>query len=131
MSLLPQASKVRLPFLGQWLRSVRHAETEKKKRKKIVAIQPSEKSWSKRAIFDHFVCEFQREQDTEKESASAWVVQSEWRDREWECERVKKKNETFVFAQITYKEDKLVEFSWSFWVLQPSRVGVFKGRFCY
>ena len=44
---------------------------------------------------------------------------------------MKKKNETFFFVQVTYKEDKLVEFSWSFLVLQPRRVGVFRGRFFY
>ena len=44
---------------------------------------------------------------------------------------MKKKKETFLFAQVIHKEDKLVEFSWSFLVLQPWRVGVFKGRFCY
>ena len=44
---------------------------------------------------------------------------------------MKKKNETFFFAQVTDKENKLVEFLWSFWMLQPWRVGVFKGRFCY
>ena len=87
---------------------------EKEKRKKTEAIWPSKKSWRKRAIFSHFVCEFQREQDIEKESASVWVVQSEWRDREWECERLKKKKEIFFFTQVTHKEDKLVEFSWSF-----------------
>ena len=27
---------------------------------------------------------------------------------------MKKKKETFFFAQVTHKEDKLVEFSWSF-----------------
>ena len=131
MSLLPQASKVSMPFLGQWLRRVWHAETEKKKRKKTEVNWPSEESWSKESHLAIFVCEFQREKDTEKESASAWVVQSEWRDRECECERVKKKKETFFFAQVTHKKDKLVDFSWSFWVLQPWRVEVFRGRFCY
>ena len=44
-----------------------------------------------------------------------------WRDREKHSEsvKVKKKKEKFFFAQVTHKEDKLVEFSWSFWVLQP------------
>ena len=36
------------------------------------------------------------------------------RDREKHSERVKKKKETFFFAQVTQKEDKLVDFSWSF-----------------
>ena len=53
------------------------------------------------------------------------------RETQWECERLKKKNETFFFVQATHKKDKLVEFSWSFWVLQPWRVGVSRGRFCY
>ena len=53
------------------------------------------------------------------------------KDREKHSESVKKKKETFFFAQVTHKEDKLVEFSWSFWLLQPWRVGVFRGRFCY
>jgi len=43
---------------------------------------------------------------------------------------VKKKNEIFFFAQLTHKEDKLVEFSWSFWMLQLWRIRVFKWRFC-
>ena len=25
----------------------------------------------------------------------------------------------FFFTQVTHKKDKLVEFSWNFWVLQP------------
>ena len=104
---------------------------KKKKRKKQRPFGLEWEELKQRAIFGHFVCKFQREQDTKKENASAWVVQFEWRDREWDCERVKKKNETFFFTQVTHKEDKLVEFSWSFWVLQPWRVGVFKGRFCY
>ena len=49
---------------------------KKKKRKKTEAFRPTEESWSKRAIFGHF-CEFQRVQDTEKERASGWEVQSE------------------------------------------------------
>ena len=44
---------------------------------------------------------------------------------------MKKKKEIFFFAQVTHKEDKLGEFSWRFWVLQPWRVGVFRGRFYY
>ena len=34
MSLFPQASKVSMPFLGQWLRHVRHAKIEKGEKKK-------------------------------------------------------------------------------------------------
>ena len=41
MSLLLQASKGSMPFLGQWLRRVSHAETEKKeKREKTEAFRP-------------------------------------------------------------------------------------------
>jgi len=43
-----------------------------------------------------------------------WEVQSVWRNREKYGEKVKKKKETFFFVQVTHKEDKLVEFSWSF-----------------
>ena len=44
---------------------------------------------------------------------------------------MKKKKETFFFVQVTHKEDKIVEFSWSFGKLQPCRVRVFRERFCY
>ena len=72
------------------------------------------------------------EQDTE-----FWEVQSEWRKREMHGESVrewkrKRKRSHFFFCwSYIHKEDKLVEFSWSFWVLQPWRVGVFRWRFCY
>ena len=43
------------------------------------------------------------------------VLQSEWcspnEEIERECQRVKKKKGIFFFAQVTHKEDKLVEFS--------------------
>ena len=61
------------------------------------------------------------------------VLQFEWcspnEEIERECQRVKKKKGIFFFAQVTHKEDKLVEFSWNFWVLQPWKVEVFKGRY--
>ena len=62
------------------------------------------------------VCEFQSEQDTEKESFSlrGAVRMKRLRVTQKECERVKKKKETFFFAQVIHKENKLVEFSWSF-----------------
>ena len=44
---------------------------------------------------------------------------------------MKKKKETFFFAQVAHKENKFVKFSWSFFMLQPWRVGVFRGRFYY
>ena len=66
-----------------------------------------------------------------KERASAGgairkIERNTMRVGEW-----KRKMRHFFFAQVTHKEDKLVEFSWSFWVLQPWRVGVFRGRFYY
>ena len=43
------------------------------------------------------------------------VLQFEWcssnEEIERKCERVKKKKGIFFFAQVTHKEDKLVEFS--------------------
>ena len=43
------------------------------------------------------------------------MLQSEWcspnEEIERECQRVKKKKGIFFFAQVTHKEDKLVEFS--------------------
>ena len=56
------------------------------------------------------------------------------RDREKHSEGVrewKRKIRLFFFAQVIHKEDKLMEFLWSFRVLQPWRVGVLRRRFCY
>ena len=67
-----------------------------------------------------------------KEKASAERCSLKNREKHSESVREwKRKNVTFFFAQVTHKEDKLMEFSWSFWVLQPWRVGVFKEKFCY
>ena len=104
---------------------------KKKKRKKqrpfgLVVSWSKTESWSKRAfgsLWDKHKWELQLEE-----------VQSTWRNKEKQSESVKewkRKRRHFFFAQVTHKEDKLVEFSWSFWVLQPWRVGVFRGRFCY
>ena len=66
-----------------------------------------------------------------KERALAERCSPKIREKHSESVRVKKKKEIFFFAQVIHKEDKLVEFSWRFWVLQPWRVGVFRGRFYY
>ena len=74
------------------------------------AIWPWVKSWSKRAIrpfWEKHKWELQKVQSKEIERNIVRV---------WESE-IEKRN--IFFAQVTYKEDKLVEFSWSFWVLQP------------
>ena len=55
------------------------------------------------------------------------------RDREKHSEGVrewKRKIRLFFFAQVIHKEDKLMEFLWSFRVLQPWRV-VLRRRFYY
>ena len=128
-SLNEKCSKVNMPFFpGQWLRRVRHAETDKEEKKETKAIRPCEKSWN-REPFLAIVCEFQKRAKTQKERASAGgAVRKIERNtvRVWESE--KEKGDIFL---CSHKEDKLVEFSWSFWVLQPWRVGVFEGRFCY
>ena len=79
------------------------------------------------------VCELHRVSKNTKRYLAIWgaVHVKRYRETQWECKRVEKKKVTFFFAQVTHKEDKLVEFSWSFWVLQLWRVGVFKERFCY
>ena len=85
-----------------------------------------EKSWSKSAIWPLW--------EKHKWELQLEEVQSVWRNREKHSESVrewKRKNVTFFFAQVTHKENKLMKFLWSFWVLQPWRVGVFRGRFCY
>ena len=74
------------------------------------AIWPCVKSSSKRAIrpfWEKHKWELQEVQSKEIERNTVRV---------WESEREKR---NIFFAQVTYKEDKLVEFSWSFWVLQP------------
>ena len=93
---------------------------EEKENKQEKAIRPWVESW-KREPYSAICGEFQREQDTQEERALAWEVLSMWRDREIQRESVRewKKNETFFFAQVTCKKNKLVEFSWNFWVLQP------------
>ena len=54
------------------------------------------------------------------------------RDTQWERERVKKKKvDIFLCSSYTHKEEKLIKYSWSFWVLHPKRVRVFRGRFDY
>ena len=122
MSLLPQA---------KLSKCVRHTE-EKRKKQKARVIRTWGKSLSKRAIRPFFgVSSRVSKTHTEKVRALGGVV---WRDREKHSESVrewKRKNVTFFFAQVTHKEDKLMKFLWSFWVLQPWRVGVFRGRCCY
>ena len=93
------------------------------------------KSWSKEShliIFGWLVSS--TESKTQKEGASTWVLQSEWRDREWECERVTKKKKMRHFYLLKLRTRKInwwSSISWSFWVLQSWRVGVFRRRFCY
>ena len=62
---------------------------KKKKKKETKAILPFWRAEETSEPFLAILCEFQRQQDTEKESASAWEVQFEWRDREKHIESVR------------------------------------------
>ena len=76
------------PFLGQWLKRVRHAETEKNKRKKTKAIRPWLESCSKRAIrlsWEKNNWELQLE-----EAQSVWKIVRNT-VRVWESENKKKR----------------------------------------
>ena len=83
--------------------------------------------WSSHAVFEcynhrefrPFLCKFQSEQVTQKRKlqlrgAVRKIERNTVSVREW-----KRKMRHFFFAQVTHKEDKLVVFSWSFWVQQP------------
>ena len=98
-------------FIEKWPRRVGHVEGKEKKKKKAKAIRPcselKQKTESHSAILEKHKWELQEVQSEEIERNTVRV---------WESE---KKNETFFFTQVTYKEDKLVEFLWSFWMLQP------------
>ena len=130
ISLLPQASKVSFWFNAKLSKCVRHAkEKEKKKKKKV--IRPWVESWN-REPFSHFGVSFRESKTQKRESFS--LRGAVRKDREKHSESVrewKRKMKHFFFAQVTHKEDILVESLWSFWVLQPWRVRVFRGRFCY
>ena len=132
MSLLPQASKVNFWFNAKLSKHVRHAEEKRRKIKErpfghwVWLREKHTKSWSR-------VCEFHRVSQKHRD-IQPFEVQYVCRDREKHSESVrewKRKKETFFFALVTHKEDKLVEFSWNIWVLQLWRVGVFRGQFCY
>ena len=109
---------------------------KKKKRKKQRPFGLLCGSWSKNRELKHrefqpFLCEFQSEQVTQKRELQLRgevrkIERNTVSVREW-----KRKRRHFFFTQVTHKEDKLVVFLWSFWVLQPWRVGVFRGRFYY
>ena len=112
MSLFQKSSKLAFSFIEKWPRRVGHVEGKEKKKKKAKAIRPcselKQKTESHSAILEKHKWELQEVQSEEIERNTVRV---------WESE--KKKNETFFFTQVTYKEDKLVEFLWSFWMLQP------------
>ena len=101
------------------------------RRKESLEQRVETESWNRE--FRPF-CVSSRVSKNTKGYSATWVVQSVRRDREKHSESVrewKRKMRHFFFTQVTHKEDKLVEFSWSFWVLQSWRDGVFKRRFCY
>ena len=66
-----------------------HAEEKEKKEEKGKGHSVLWEELKQESYFRQFLCEFQREQDIEKERASAWVVQSEWRDRKKHSESVR------------------------------------------
>ena len=122
--------KLACHFLGQWLRHVRHAKTNREEKKENKGHSALWAELKQRAILDNCVWVPERAKHR-KERASAegavWKIERNTM-RVWEWKR---KMRHFFFAQVTHKKDKLVEISWSFWVLQPWRVGVFIGRFWY
>ena len=58
-------------------RQVGHAEGKEKKEEKGKGHSVLWEELKQESYFRQFLCEFQREQDTEKERASSWVVQYE------------------------------------------------------
>ena len=132
MSLLPKSAWVSMPFLGQWLGRVRHAEPEKGEKKGNSGHSAIWWAEANREPFGHFTVRSRESITQKKESFNLRVIV--WRDREKRRESVrelKRKRKIFFFAQVTHKIDKLVKFLWRFWVLQLWRVRVFKRRFCY
>ena len=123
-------------LLGVW--DTLKLKRRKERKQRPFGLEHWAVSWSRnrelkeRAIFGQFLSEFQREQDTKKRELQ--LRDAVRKDREKHSEHVrewKRKKIHFFFGQVTHKEDKLMEFSWSFWVLQPWRVGVFRRIFCY
>ena len=105
---------------------VRHAEEKRRKRKKqrpfgLVWWVKAEQRAEAQKVSAIFVWVPEWTSNT-KERASVERCSPKNREKHSESVRVKKKKEIFFFAQVTHKEDKLVEFSWRFWVLQPWRV---------
>ena len=84
-------------FIGQWLRRVRHAETEKKKRKKKGPFGQcvwqrntlERRVEAERAIRPFFGVSSRESKTQKRKRVLAWVVQSEWRDREKHNESVR------------------------------------------
>ena len=114
-------------FFGQWLRRVRHAETDKEEKKENKGHSALWEKLKQRAFLGHMWVP-EREKHKKERASAGGAVRKIKRNtvRVWKNE--KEKGDIFLYS---HKKDKLVEFSWSFWVLQPWRVGVFKGRFCY
>ena len=115
-------------FLGQWLRHVRHAKTNREEKKENKGHSALWAKLKQRAFLGYCMWVPERAKHKKERASAGGAVRKIERNtvRVWESE--KEKGDIFL---CSHKEDKLVEFSWSFWVLQPWRVGVFKGRFCY
>ena len=109
--LVPKVFKVSFFIYWEMTKACGTRWRKRKEEKKAKAIRPcselKQKTESHSAILEKHKWELQEVQSEEIERNTVSV-------REW-----KKKNETFFFTQVTYKEDKLVEFLWSFWTLQP------------
>ena len=115
-------------FLGQWLRRVRHAESGREEKKKNKGHSALWAMLKQRAFLGHYMWVPERAKHRKKRASARGTVRKIERNtvRVWESEK-----EKWHIFLCSHKEDKLVELSWSFWVLQSWRVGVFKGRFCY
>ena len=109
--LVPKVFKVSFFIYWEMTKACGTRWRKRKEEEKAKDIRPcselKQKTESHSAILEKHKWELQEVQSEEIERNTVSV-------REW-----KKKNETFFFTQVTYKEDKLVEFLWSFWTLQP------------
>ena len=120
-------------FLGSDLGVWDTLKLTKKKRRKTKAIRPCEKkkSWKQRELFLAIFCEFQREQNTKRESFS-WRCSPKNREKHSESVREwKRKRRHFSLLKLYTRKINWWSSHGVFWVLQLWRVGVFKGRFCY
>ena len=132
MSLFQKSSKLAFSFIEKWPRLVRCLTSLNEKWSKVCWTcwrKRKERSkghlalWeaevNRESFFWPFVWVPERARHRERESFSLRGAIQTKRERNtvrvWESEKEKW---DFFFPQITHKKYKLIEFSWSFWVIQ-------------